>query len=49
MYQAPEVSHLLRAVEAVKRAIATQKKTEPEANDEHEESAEEREQANEPK
>lgn len=30
MYQAPEVTHLVRAVNAVKRAIATDKKREPE-------------------
>ncbi len=48
MYQAPEVDHLLRAVKAVKRAIATQKKTEPDAHDEHEETTEEKDEGDKP-
>jgi hypothetical protein len=40
MYQAPEVEHLQRAVDAVKRQVSTRKKTEPEIEPDADETTE---------
>lgn len=47
MYKAPEVDHLQRAVNAVKRALLPQKRNEPEPepDEETEQESEERERA----